>query len=306
LKLPYVAIAVKDGDRFDTAESYGKLSAELVTNSLTHQGEVVGQLLVARRSPKEAFTEADQRLLRSIARQAGTAVHAVQLTADLQRSRQRLVTAREEERRRLRRDLHDGLGPTLAALMLKIGSVQALLEQDTAVAGQLLAEMENDIEVTLSDIRRLVYNLRPPALDQLGLLGAIQECAVQYEPHSVLDDDENGRRPLTITVNMPPSLPPLPAAVEVAAYRIVQEGLTNVTHHAQAQQCLVSLEVNCENGRLHLNISDDGQGLPDDLRAGVGLTSMRERAEEVGGTFTIETAAGKGTRILVELPLDIE
>ena len=140
----------------------------------------MGELVLAARSRGEAFSATDRRLLDDLARQAGIAVHAVRLTADLQRSRERLVTTREEERRRLRRDLHDGLGPRLGAQMLRIGAARQLLARDPKGTDDLLAALETDVAAALADIRRLVYDLRPPTLDELGLVGAIRESAMQY------------------------------------------------------------------------------------------------------------------------------
>jgi signal transduction histidine kinase len=145
---------------------------------------------------------------------------------------------------------------------------------------------------TIADVRRLVYGLRPPALDEFRLLGAIREYARQCE--------SNGVR---ITVTAPEQLPPLPAAVEVAAYRIAQEALTNVIRHAQAQLVEVCLALTAENAALQLEIRDDGIGLPSAHHVGVGLNSMRERAEELGGDCQIEAALGGGTRVFVQLPL---
>ncbi|MGH7753121.1 MAG: sensor histidine kinase, partial [Gemmatimonadales bacterium] len=162
----------------------------------------------------------------------------MRLTAALQRSRERLVAAREEERRRLRRDLHDGLGPALAAQTLKVGSARALLGRNPAMAEAQLVELEHDIEAALTDIRRLVYDLRPPALDELGLAGAIRERAAQFNPHPGMLDQENQ---LCIPADAPERLPPLPAAVEVAAYRITQEAMNNVVRHARARRCRVRL-----------------------------------------------------------------
>jgi signal transduction histidine kinase len=159
----------------------------------------------------------------------------------------------------------------------------------------LLAELEDDMGTALADIRRLVYNLRPPALDELGLVGAIRECATHYSaPH--------GEWPggLRICVEAPHWLPPLPAAVEVATYRIVQEALTNVVRHARARTCAVELSL---DSALHVSIADDGVGLPTGLRAGVGLMSMRERAEELGGRCVLESTPTAGTRISADLPL---
>jgi signal transduction histidine kinase len=233
------------------------------------------------------------------------AVHAVRLTADLQRSRERLVSAREEERRRLRRDLHDGLGPTLGAQRLKVGSARALYVQDPAAADALLAELEADLGAALADIRRLVYDLRPPALDELGLVGAIRQTAAPYAGRGDHAGSDNGNR-LHVEVVAPARLPPLPAAVEVAAYRIAQEALTNVVRHAHARTCQIRLSL--EETALRVAVADDGVGLPEPRagrprHTGVGLVSMRERAEELGGTCQLQTPAEGGTRVLARLPL---
>ena len=238
-------------------------------------------------------------MLENIARQAGTTVHARQLTADLQRARQQIVTSREEERRRLRRDLHDGLGPALASHMLKIGSAGALLRREPETAEKLLSELETDLENTLTDVRRLVYNLRPPALDQWGLAGAIRAFAMECADGAIIE----GYQSTVVAVQMPESLPPLPAAVEVATYHIARESLTNVLRHARAEQCQVRLWVSgAGKNQLHLTIEDDGIGLPADFRAGVGLTAMRERAAELGGSCAIEGRLDGGTRVTTILP----
>ncbi len=223
----------------------------------------------------------------------GVAAHAVRLTADLQRSRERLVTAREEERRRLRRDLHDGLGPTLAGFTLTVGAVRNLLPRDPALADTLLTELGTAIEGAVGDIRRLVSNLRPHALDELGLSGALRARAAQYSVPP-------GTAGLTVCVEAPEALPPLPAAVEVAAYRIAEEALTNVARHARAQRCVMRLTLADD---LCLAVTDDGSGLPAEHRAGVGLRSMRERATELGGTCVIAALPAGGTRLLARLPL---
>jgi signal transduction histidine kinase len=236
----------------------------------------------------------EQQLLENIARQTGIAVHAVQLTAELQQSRLHIVTAREEERRRLRRDLHDGLGPTLASHTLKVGAARALIESSPDMADTILADLENSLATSLADIRRLVYNLRPPALDQLGLAGALCDFVEQYSV-----SDPAGNVP-DFTVHIPESLPALPAAVEVAAYRIVQEAANNVVRHAQARHAEITIGA---NGALDITVSDDGRGLAERVQYGVGLSSMRERAEELGGYCSIENRAGGGTHLHARIPL---
>jgi signal transduction histidine kinase len=257
-------------------------------------------LLLAPRAPGETFSAADKRLLDDLAHQAGVAVHAVRLTTDLQRltmdlqhSRERLVTTREEERRRLRRDLHDGLGPQLASLTLKLETARNRLADDP-LADSLLADLAKRTQDATADIRRLVYELRPPTLDELGLVSALREAATQYS--------QQGFNGVHITIDAPENLPPLPAAVEVAVYRITQEALTNAVRHAEAHICNVCITLDEQTGWLCLEIQDDGRGLSSTRRAGVGLNSMRERAEELGGTWTIESLSTHGTRILVRLP----
>jgi signal transduction histidine kinase len=209
---------------------------------------------------------------------------------ELQRARERLVAAREEERRRLRRDLHDGLGSALAGAALKVEAAQNLLMSDAGAAGHLLEDASAEIQNAVADVRRLVYALRPPALDELGLIGALHEQAERLEVGDQID----------VEVQAPEHIDGLPAAVEVAAYRIAVEAMTNVARHADAGVCVVRISV---NDAVELEISDDGRGLPSDFRTGVGLASMRERAEEVGGTCEVETMDGKGTRVRARLLL---
>ncbi len=290
LKLPSAAISLKREDgTFETAAEYGSPRGIPLVLPLSYGTETIGRLVLSTRSPGEPFGPQDRRLLDDLARHAEAAAYALRLTADLQRSRERLVNAREEERRRLRRDLHDGLGPQLATLTLTLDAARNLLDTEPQAADALLAGLKTQVQAAISDIRRLVYDLRPPALDELGLIPAIREQAANYTQND-----------LDVIVEAPESLPPLPAAVEVAAYRIVQEALTNVVRHAKAKACRVRLSV----GRgLKLEITDDGVGLPEERHAGVGLPSMRERVAELGGTFAAERLPGGGTRVLSLLPL---
>src|SRR6266540_733546 len=194
--------------------------------------------------------------------------------------------------RRMLRDLHDGLGPQLASLTLTLAAARELLRHDVDAADRLLQELAGHTQAAIADIRRVVYDLRPPALDDLGLVLALREQAAHYRQAG-----------LQIMIDAPDHLPALPAAVEVAAYRIVQEALTNVVHHAQARACTVCLTL---GDALIVTIRDDGVGLPPGGRAGVGLTSMRERTAELGGTCQIESVPGQGARIHARLPLHQE
>ena len=205
----------------------GEPVAATETLPLVHQGAPVGSLVLGLRPGESGFSPADRRLLADLARQAGVAVSTVRLTADLQRSRERLVTAREEERRRLRRDLHDGLGAQLAGLTVQTGVLRSLIPKDPAAAEALAGELRGELRTAIADIRRLVHGLRPPALDELGLVGALQRLA-----------ERCGADGLVVEVDVPGELPALPAAVEVAAYRIAQEALTNVVRHARRPERL--------------------------------------------------------------------
>jgi signal transduction histidine kinase len=290
LKLPYVAITRLQAPDEQILTARGRAVAQPFRFQLIHQGETIGSLLVAPRAPNEPLTRADRNLLNDIARQAGAAVHAVQLTIDLQQSRERLVLAREEERRRLRRDLHDGLGPRLAALTLRIETARERLASDP-LADELLGDLSTSTEDAVADIRRLVYSLRPPALDDLGLAAALHQASESY-----------GSGGPAFSLEAPDQLPALPAAVEVAAYRIAQEAIANVVRHAHARHCIIRLTVNITICHLLIEVEDDGRGLPPDTIPGIGLHSMRERAEELGGTCEIQPRTSGGTLVRALLP----
>lgn len=296
LRLPYVDLQERQGDRFVTVAATGRPVDDPVSFPMIYQAEEIGRLLVGSRTPGETLGAADEHLLRNIARQAGATVYDTRLTADLQRSRQQIVASREEERRRLRRDLHDGLGPSLASLLLEARVLRRMIREDPAAAEGLADEIQADIRATIDDVRRVVNELRPPALDDLGLVPALQVMAAKLGR-----SDDQGTPGLSVQVDAPADLPSLPAAVEVAAYRIVQEGLANVLHHAQARQAVVRIWV---NGDLRVEVWDDGAGFQTRRRGGVGLISMRERAAELGGRCEISSTPGAGTLITATLPIN--
>jgi signal transduction histidine kinase len=213
---------------------------------------------------------------------------------ELQRSREGLVNTREEERRRLRRDLHDGVGPQLAALMLELETASDLVS-DNSEASALMEKLSKRAREIVSDVRHSVHALRPPALDELGLVEALREEASKYSPAGLLVSIEN-----------PEELSHLPAAVEVACYRIVQEALANVVRHARASHCSIRLILDEDAGALSVEVEDDGKGIRDKDRAGVGMSSMRERAEELGGWCTVESVEGGGTLVRALLPFQIK
>jgi len=284
LRLRYVAIEVggKETARWGQCVTGARLELDL-----PFAGESIGRLTVQARDPGEPFSAADRSLLESLASQVSVAARAVALTQALQASRERLVATREEERRRLHRDLHDGLGPTLAGIALGIDTARRTLP-DTSPPGtaDLLVSLREEAERTVADIRRIAYNLRPPVLDERGLADAIREHATRLGG---------------ATVVIPTPLPPLSAAVEVAAYRIAVEAMTNASRHAPGAAIEVSLSV---NGCLELQIADAGAGLPAGFRAGVGLRSMRERAAELGGECVLNPRDPHGTVVRASLPLE--
>lgn len=290
LRLPYAAVELAGAAGLAGAEHGTAVAGIALRIPLEHAGQRVGTLVVGQRGHRDGLDEADRRLLVVFSVRAAAAASAVALSADVQRSRERLVTAREEERRRLRADLHDGLGPKLAGAVLTIDAARRLLRTDPDAADGLLDRAAGSVEETVDDVRRVVYALRPPALDQLGLIGALRQQA----------DALTAPGGLACSVEAPGPLLALPAAVEVAVYRIVQEGLANVTRHAHATRAVVRLSLGEE---LRVEIADDGVGIPDAPQSGVGLTSMRERAAELGGTCDFLAAPDGGTLVRVRLPL---
>ncbi|MCB0032779.1 MAG: sensor histidine kinase [Anaerolineales bacterium] len=291
LKLPHVSLWLpQDEEQWEPAAVYGSQTDELQMLLLLYQKQEIGRLFVAPRGRGERFSREDERLLTTIAQLSATTVQAVQLSLELQQSRRQLVTSREEERRRLRRDLHDGLGPVLASVALQADTARDLADSDPAETKMILNSIMEQAQTAVSDVRRLVYNLRPPALDELGLVGALRQFASPLQ-HQVAIRFETT------------ALPEMPAAVEVAAYRIVQEALNNVIKHAHATTCIVAIEM---KEVLQLIVQDDGIGISDSTVSGVGLISIKERAAELGGTCTIYTLANGGTCVKVNLPLPEE
>ncbi|SDD82985.1 Histidine kinase-, DNA gyrase B-, and HSP90-like ATPase [Paenibacillus sp. UNCCL117] len=319
LRLTYTAIAIGVGGQEKTVASAGERVNEVHAFPIIHRGEELGTLYIASRSPGEGFSAEDHKFLDVLLRQAGPIVENVNMTLgmkllakDLQESREKLVLAREEERRQIRKNLHDDLAPRLAALALNAATAQKYVEKEPATAIDMLADLRRVIRSTVSEIRVMVHDLRPPTLDELGLVGAIQERIHELSKPAQLLAEEQGTEPLRIALNVPLPLPPLPAAVEVAAYRIVTESVVNVVKHAQATACTVRLNVDSAS-QLIVEITDNG--LAGSARAsaaaaafvagqgGIGQQSIRERAAELGGQCLIERLEQGGTRVFAVLPL---
>ena len=201
------------------------------------------------------------------------------------------VVTREQETQRLCRELHDGLVPTLAGLALSLGTAQALSAGQPDLH-ELLGRLTAETQQAVTDLRRIVYGLRPPALDELGLAGALRDQAERFRCQAPT---------LAISLDAPiKGLTDLPPVVEVACYRIVTEALANVARHAQATRCAVRIHL--DHG-IHVDVRDNGAGLPAHWRAGVGIASMRERVSELGGELVIEPGRPHGTRVAAHLPV---
>lgn len=290
LRVPYAAVRLT-GVTGPSARVESGIVADIAARlPLVFGPDQVGELLIAARRPGEDLEPADLRLLADVARQAAVAASAVVLMTDLQHARERLVTAREEERRRLRRDLHDGLGPQLASQPLVLDAARALVHQDPDAADALLLNLREQTQQAVAEVRRIVHNLRPPALDDRGLAAALREHVAHY-----------ANAGLDVSIELPAELPRLSAAVEVAAYRIATEAVTNSARHAHGRHCTIAVGVDPAKGDLVLNVSDDGCGFTAGRRTGIGLTSMRARAAELGGTCAV-ASDDAGTRITARLP----
>lgn len=283
LRLPYAALRSGGDER----AVHGTPPELLETVPLSYRGDRVGELVVGVRPGQRRLDGADRAALELLAVPLAVAVHATGLSEAVQRSREQLVAAREEERRRLRRDLHDGLGPALTGIAFQADAAGNLLPTDPDRAAELIGSLRGAATEAIADVRRLVYALRPPALEELGLVGALRRHAEKLDGG-----------PPTVTVHAPQELPPLPAAVEAAAYRIGVEALTNAVRHAQATRIDLRVEV---DGALELAVDDDGAAAAT-WHPGVGLTSMHERAAELGGSVTAGPLAAGG-RVTARLPL---
>jgi signal transduction histidine kinase len=283
LRLPYVGVVV-DGRPLATAGALAGPSVDVALEG--------GTLVVGLRRGEARLDPADGRLLGLLSGPLSTAVHATRLLEQLQQSRERLVVAREEERRRLRRELHDGLGPLLTGVALSADTAANLAGHvPDAALQEKLAAVRSDSRSAILEVRRIVDGLGTPALDSLGLVEALRIRADQVTRRS----DGGALR----TVVEASELAPLPPAVEQAVYRIATEALTNVVRHSRASSVVVRLGT--DEDELRCEVLDDG-GRTADWRPGVGIAAMRERVAELGGSCEVGSGA-HGGEVRVCLPM---
>lgn len=275
----YVSVEVERSGGELLVATYGDRPAETRDLPISYRDVRVGRLVLPTRGLRSRLSRRDEELLGDLVRQAAIVARTSRLAEDL-------VSAREEERRRIRRDLHDGLGPALSGVVFQLESARLMVDKDPETAKTQITGVSAHVQDVVADVRRLVHDLRPPALDDRGLVGALRQQGEHLGPE------------VTVTAG---ELDPLPAAVEVAAYRIASEAMTNVARHAGATRCAVRLEV--VDSALLVEIEDDGVGVAPDAEAGVGLVALRERATELGGRAEVTCPSTGGTVVRALLPL---
>lgn len=296
LRWPYVAVHQSTGGRpGQLLAATGEPSAGHVLE-LRHGGRVVGELTVGGRGPGAQLAERDRTLLADVANQLALLVHATSLSSELERAHRRLLDTREVERRRLRDDLHDGLGPSLAAIAAGIEAARYELDEPRPFGEEvtdLLDRTLREVDHAIASTRAIVRGLRPPLLDELGLAEALRERCARPGP-TRFDVDVAAAE-----------LDTLPAAIEVAVLHVVEEAVTNVVRHANARHGVVQLSLGDRDGpALRIAIADDGCGLPAaGFEPGVGLHSMRRRVAELGGHLDVQSPPGGGTRVVAWLPV---
>ncbi|HEU5037773.1 MAG TPA: histidine kinase [Nocardioides sp.] len=285
LRLSYVGVRIHEPASI-TEAGHDAGSATLAV-PIRRAGRELGVLRAGRRG--QPLDRRDERLLEAAAAQIGLVLHARSLADEVRTAREELIAGVEEERRRLRREIHDGVGPTLAGIALGAESAERAIDLDPTRAHQLMSCLRDDVAGLVVEVRRVVDGLRPALLDELGLVGSLHQLARSIEE----------RTGVAVIVNAPDQLS-LPAAVEVAAYRIAAEALTNLARHASPRRA--RLHVARVDDDLLLEIADDGHGGAADRPGGIGLGSMRQRAEDVGGTLQV-TSNRSGTLVRAQLPV---
>ena len=252
--------------------------------AVRHRGELLGAIAVLK-PPGEAVTPAEQKLLDDVAAQAGLVLRNVRLVEDLRSSRQRLVRAQDEERRRLERNLHDGAQQSIVAVALMIRMVRARLDAESLPVAETLDQAADQLGSAIEQLRALARGIHPVVLTERGLGPALRSMA-ERSPVPVLVDDRLDER--------------LPAELEGTLYYVVAEALTNVAKHAHASA--VEVHVSATATQVALEVVDDGVG-GGDAGKGTGLLGLADRVSVVHGTLLLDSPPGGGTRLLCTVPL---
>lgn len=271
--------------------SAGSVGDRVETLPLRAGAEAPGELLIGLPPDQLRLPTTTRAVLQLVSGPLGQALESAHLTEQLRRSRSEVVGVLEEERRRMRRDLHDGLGPTLTGVAYSADAAANLLQSDPVEAAALVQQLRGDVGEAISEIRRIVYGLRPRALDELGLVAAVTQQAGRLRARD--------GRPFRVDVAAA-ELPELSAAVEVVAYRVAVEAVTNVARHAGVDAARITFRLG-DDGVLDVRVADSGPATQP-WREGVGITSMRERVEQLGGSLTTSSGV-EGGCVRALLPL---
>ena len=274
LRLPWMALR-DQASGSELACSGTPDGTPVVQIALTYRGAEVGSLAVALRRGDRVLHDADRRTLELIATPLAVALHATALSEQVRKARTATAEAAAAERARLQRELHDGVGPALTAVAFQADAAYNLIRSDPEEATRLLADVRSDLRGASDDVRRVVYGLRPIELDEVGLVGALRErlCDAHASPAGGV----------AVELVVPDEVPRLSPAVELAAYRIAMEAMTNMLRHADADACVVRITA---RDYLEITVHNDG-GPPESWTPGIGLKSIVDRAEECGGTATV-------------------
>lgn len=289
-----VQVTGDTGGVFD--HTIGSAHGDPAVVPLESSGEQVGTLKVWPRLGESRLSTRDLQLIGNASAPLAHVASTVRLTGDLRRSQAALVSAGEEERRRIHRDLHDDLGPALAGQALLLDAAASTIDTDAERARELVERAKYRTDGVVEHIRALARDLRPVALDQLGLAPSLRQAA------SVA---ANGSARVEADID---ELPDLPAATETAAYRIITEALTNALRHSHATS--IHLRVGANGDRIVATVEDDGRGgapaKPNAKGHGVGMRSMFARASELGGDITVTSHPDHGTTVQMELPVIVD
>ncbi|WP_162148907.1 sensor histidine kinase [Arthrobacter sp. H20] len=291
LRLPYLAVQ-KESDAALIASS-GELAkdAQLAAVPLSYRGKTRATLLVGLRRGESTLHDTDLRVLSLIAAPLAVAQHAIELTEEVRAARASTVQAREWERKRLHRELHDGLGPDLTSIALRADAAYNLIPNDPDQALVHLTELRQQVRSSINDVRRVVYGLRPVELDRHGFVDAIRR--------RIANANGDLDRGLSVSAILPDCVPELSPATELATYRIASEGLENVLRHSDATLCTVTISLADD---IRISVQDNGSPVTTWI-SGVGIGSIVDRAEELGGSASVDaTPAGWRVEACIPFP----